>query len=31
MSHPQARPLVLASEDFLLQPNFGESPFYALR
>ena len=32
MSHPQARrPLVLASENFLLQPNFAEFPFYEVR
>jgi hypothetical protein len=30
--HPQAlRPQVLASENCLLQPNFGENPFYEVR
>ena len=34
MSHPQERargPLVLASENCLLQPNFAEFPFYEVR
>jgi hypothetical protein len=32
MSHPQARgPQVLASENCILQPNFGENPFYEVR